>query len=48
MGKGGEDLWLGVQPEAYLSSLDSVLQVDDPLKMILSAADRLSNAALFN
>lgn len=48
MGKIDKDPWLGVQPEAYLLSLDSVLQVRDPLKMILSAADSLSNAVLFD
>lgn len=48
IGKGGEDPWLGVQPEVYLLSLNFVLQVDSPLKMILSAADSLSNALLFD
>lgn len=47
-GKTVEDPLLGVQSEVYLLSLNSVLQVDSPLKMILSAVDSLSNALLFD
>lgn len=46
--KGVKDPWLGVQSEVYLLSLNPVLQVDSPLKIILSAADSLSNALLFD